>query len=1045
MIRRHQYVLAAGAALLVSSSVAFGAGQNTASLAGANGLLNRGLYDLAAVEYEKFLAGNPDHEKAAEARYALGVSLYHLGRYADAAQQLAQLQDVPDHLYVAETATVLGQCYLRLGNHEQAAQVLDVVIQRHSEHDLFDDAAALQAETFYLAGAHDRVAAPCRMLVERAPDSPQRERAELVWTLSDMARADYPVATTRLRAMRDRYPRGAHADQTALLLAQCLHQARDLVAAGDLFRQVSGAADERFAADARYGLAAVLYEQGQPQEAAGLLDGLLQTPGTDARTWSARLLRGRIWLDQGMHDQAATAFDELVAGAGRRADEAEYWRAKCEMRRGNAADAAARLGRTIQRHQASALMPEMMYDRAVALTRSDAPDEALEILDAMRKRFPKHSLAVDALQLTAVAQHDLGRWEDSAATCRTFLESKPGHALAPAVAYLAAENAYRAESFDDAAVRYRAYLDTYPNGRQYREATYRLGMALYRMDRRDEAETPLMEVLAGESTAPEFRPGLLAMGDLHFQRGNWGDAQFHLDAYLAAGADQPGADDALLKVGLARHRSGDPDGALAAYQTLIDTLPDSSHRVQAMFERGQALVELDRSDEAASDFEAVVQNAPDSPLAMHALNHLGAIDLGRGEYANAAGRYDRAAKLASGGSANATALLQKGRALMADRSFDPAAKALMLLLDEHGDDPMVTEARARLAICLARLDRHSDALSEITTLGTDRHQLDTGLAGSLAYEEAWCLRSLTRPDEAAVAYRALLALPATGDLHHYARLELAELEADAGRHAEAISLLQPIVDGQVNPAPPNDLVTEAIYRSAVFAFAIEDYPEAATLMERYLADRPGSELAASGALVCGEALLRSGAHQRAAEWLQRVCSEHPHSDACAPALLRLGECHATLQQWDESETAFAEHLKRFPDSDLWFQAQFGLGWAQENQARYDEAAVAYRSVVARHQGPTAARAQFQIGECLFAQGHNRDAVSEFLKVDILYAYPEWTAAALYEAASCFQALGRNSEARDHLNRVITEHPDTRWAQLATQRLEQPTAPLLPGH
>jgi len=1021
MSQRHHYVLAASAAILMSSSVVLGVGSSAASLAGANGLLNRGLYDLAAVEYEKFLAGNPDHEKAAEARYALGVSLYHLGRYDDAAQQLAQLQNADAHTYVAETATVLGQCYLRLGKHQQAATVLDVVLQQYPDHALFDDAAALQAETFYLSGG------------------------ELVWTLSDMARGDFPAATMRLRSMHDRYPNGLHADQTTLLLAQCLHQARELPAAGDLFRQVSETADERFAADARYGLAAVLYEQGRTQEAAGLLDGLLQGPGTDARTWSANLLRGRIWLDEGMHDQAATTFDQLVAGGGRRGEEAEYWRAKVEMRRGNAGDAAARLARAMRRHQKSSLMPEMMYDRSVALTRSGSPQEALELLESMRQRFPKHALSVDAVQLMAVADHDLGRWDDSAARCATFLETNPEHALAPAVAFLEAENAYRGESYDDAVSKYQGYLDRYPQAKQRNEATYRLGMALYRVDRRDEAETSLMPVLSGESTPAEFRPGLLAMGDIHFQRGNWGDAQFHLDAYLTGGTDQPGADDALLKVGLARHRSGDPGGALEAYRTLIDTIPNSPHRAQAMFERGQALVELGRADEAASDFEAVVQHDPNSELSMHALNHLGSIDLGRGDYANAAGRYDRAARLAGADSDNATALLQKGRALMAARSFDQASSALSTLLRKHAASPSSAEARARLAICFARLDKYEDALNEIATLGAERNTLDTELAGSLAYDQAWCLRSLDRPEPAADAYRTLLALPITGDLHHFARLELADLEARAGRHQEAIQLLRPIVESAGTPAPPQDLVSEATYRTAVFAYAIEDYRNAATLMERFLGNRPGSELAASASLVCGEALLRSGAQQRAAEWLQRVCSEHPQSDACAPALLRLGECLAQLQQWQESERAFTEHLQRFPQSDLWFQAQFGLGWALENQSRHDEAIAAYRSVIDRHQGPTAARAQFQVGECLFAKGQHRDAVSAFLKVDILYAYPEWTAAALYEAGSCFQLLGRNSEARDQLRRVINEHPDTRWAQLATERLEQPTTPLLPGH
>ena len=57
----------------------------------ANGLLNRGLYDLAAAEYRKFLSKHEDHEKAPVARYGLAVSLFRMKQYDAAAQELEPL------------------------------------------------------------------------------------------------------------------------------------------------------------------------------------------------------------------------------------------------------------------------------------------------------------------------------------------------------------------------------------------------------------------------------------------------------------------------------------------------------------------------------------------------------------------------------------------------------------------------------------------------------------------------------------------------------------------------------------------------------------------------------------------------------------------------------------------------------------------------------------------------------------------------------------------------------------------------------------------
>jgi TolA-binding protein len=130
---------------------------------------------------------------------------------------------------------------------------------------------------------------------------------------------------------------------------------------------------------------------------------------------------------------------------------------------------------------------------------------------------------------------------------------------------------------------------------------------------------------------------------------------------------------------------------------------------------------------------------------------------------------------------------------------------------------------------------------------------------------------------------------------------------------------------------------------------------------------------------------------------------------------------------------------------MWFQARFGVGWALENEGRLDEAVEAYRAVVKRHQGPTAARAQFQIGECLYSQKKYVEAVRELLKVDIHYAYPEWSAAALYEAGRCFQEMGDPVDARRQFEQVRQQHADTHWAQLAGERLGELARTSLPGH
>ena len=119
-----------------------------------------------------------------------------------------------------------------------------------------------------------------------------------------------------------------------------------------------------------------------------------------------------------------------------------------------------------------------------------------------------------------------------------------------------------------------------------------------------------------------------------------------------------------------------------------------------------------------------------------------------------------------------------------------------------------------------------------------------------------------------------------------------------------------------------------------------------------------------------------------------------------------------------------------------FQAQFGIAWARENQGRYDEAIRAYQQVIQRHQGETAARAQFQIGECLYAQMQFEPAVRELLKVEILYAYAEWSAAALYEAGRCLERLGQTHKAREQYEQVAQKYAETSWGLKAKEKITE---------
>ncbi len=1012
-----------------------------------NGLLNRGLYELAATEYRKFLSEHGDHEKAAVARYGLAVSLFRLGQFDEAVAELGPLQKLPEFIYAAETWTIAGQCHLARGRNAAAFYAFSVV-ERFGKHELADNAAAGAIEALYADQRYEEAVKRCGTFVTQWSASPLRERVEYFGAVSAMGKGDYAEAAELFGQLLHIHPQGPFAEQAGFLLAQCHQQNNSMDKAIEQYRQVLQQKNGQYVPDALAGLGTLLYQRGDYAEAGETLDRLTNDFPQSPLLFQARLQRGRVWFEQGQYDRALELFSRLDGAESQVADEAAYWTAKCQLRLGDAAGAAGRLGGAMQKFPTSPLLPEMMYDRGVALLRSSDGDGAIAALEGFRTRFADHELSPDALQLLAVTEHQQRRYDRSQAHCRAFLTRYPTHSLAATVAFLSCENDFLAGQYSEAATGFRRFLKDRPNDPQTTKAKLRLATALCRLQQFDEAE-PLLTELASLATRDElYRPALLALGDIHFERGEWKPAEQWFNEYVSAGTDVPSADAALLKLGLSRQRQERMDEAIQAYDGLMERFPQSPHRLQALFERGQALVALKRIDEAVKAFEGVLAEGGESRFAPHALNHLAAIAAQRNELEKAASLYARVAQTSAGADAEAEPLLQQAQTLTAAQRFAVAEKVYARFIERFPTHPRVGEALARAAIAIARQDRAADAVAAIEQIERDASlKLDPALRVSLYYEKAWCLRGWGRLDEAAKAYRQVPAEPSAGALDLHALLELGEIEAGEKQVDAAARDLQKLREALTTRSAEvsAEVVEQCTYRLAVCEFELEHYDESVKLFEELVAQFPKSSLLASARFYCGDALFKTGRYERAVSHLTRVVKEYSADPAFPAALLRVGECQAALQRWGLSEEAFNTYIDRFADGDLWYQARFGLGWARENQKRYDEAMAAYQKVVERHQGPTAARAQFQIGQCLFAQGKHEDAVRELLKVDILYAYPEWSAAALYEAARCFEKLGKTVEAKQHLQQVEERYKQTQWAQMAAQRLTELSSSMtLPG-
>jgi len=1026
-----------------------------------NGLLARGLDELAIQEYRTFLRSHADHAKAPVARYGLGVAHFRLGHMQDAADALTpllKLPDFPSFKYAAETQLMLGQAALALGQFARAADILSDMAEAFPEHDNADQAMALLVEALHRAGANERAARTGRNFVKRFPNSGALDRAELFRGVSEMALTRFADAAKRFGGILDRSPDGPYLAQASLLRAQCLDRTGALGKAAALFQRVLDGGDDALTPDALVGLASIAHRAGKADDAAALLDRLLREFPASDPVGEAIVLRARIAVEQGALDDAKRLLKRAVARTLGPQDAALYWLGKAELRGGDHAEAAAHFTIALQQFPDSPLAPQLRYDLAVAQDRLGRSDDAAATLDAFLARNDDGPLKADALYLRAAIAHDAGEREKSDELLAALINNEPKSDMVPAASFLRIENAYLSGDLQEAVDRASRFLNAHPADAQASAARYRRGAALYQLGDLNDASAALARIVNGTETRTAFRPALLMLGDIAFRKDSYGDAERYFKQFLSFGPDQDGADDAMLKLGLAYARLDQPADALPMFALLLKTHPDSPHHLHALFESGQALVSLNRDDDAKAAFSALLEQGDDSRFAALALNHLGSIAERQGDDARAASLYAQAARTAKAGDSDiaprieATALYRRAQALFSDEDYTGAASAFAAFIATFSNDDRAPTARAQRGVALSRAGQTDVAIKALADVRQrDLQYLGEDLRSAVVYEHAWSLRASGDAAGATSALQALLSQePApTINLRAHALVELAELHMDEEHYGDAADLLRDARslaatrDGR--DAIEDELKQNAAYRLGVCEFRLKRFDEAARVMDEFLAGRDDDPLAESAALIAGESHHQQGRHAQAVERFKQALA---HDDAPLEdqqtALLRMGESLAALQRWRESAASFQEYLERFSETPLWFQAQFGVGWALENQGQFDSEMAAYQKVIDGHQGETAARAQFQIGQCLFAKKAYEHAVRELLKVDILYAYPQWSAAALFEAGRCFEALEQPAAARKQFNQVVERFGDTSWAQLARARLAVPASRGIPG-
>lgn len=980
------------------------------------GLADRGLHSLVVSAAEEFLDEYAEHQRSPTVRYRLADALFELDRNVDALTHWRLLADVSDFPWQAESQLRLGQTELALDNPVAAADALSALSQAGPNY-LRLPARALLGEAQVRLENWDAAAAAFEGVLSLQSDGEYAEDARIGLAWADYRRGLTESAAQRTEALLSEGLAAGRRDEVAFLAGESL---LELDRPDDAAAAYTKVREGPFRTGALRGLGFAHARATRPLESSRAFEELLARDIAPELAAEATLQLGTQLYQLGRHDEALSTL--LSPSAASDASNL-YWRglallalerpedALSALEHGLAAgpdatlgghlqgargDALTRLGRRNDAAEAYAQAGSLaaLHAAAVSLLNGGDPAAALERVAPLVERDPDDA----SLRLTrAEAFFGLGRYAEAEPDFELLLEDDVG-ALNPRAGSRLAWCHYLQGEFVEAAQLFeRVHAET-PDSAEAEEAGFMEGRALRQAEFGEQAVASWGRFVDARPAAARRDEALMGMAELLP-----GEAGLPaLERLLAEHPDTPLRPAAVLELAERHSAAGRCERAEPYYAELVPSPDDPELDGSARY--GLAWCQQGRGahDEAATTLAPLVQpwialsegDTPRDPAAPEELGLAGLelltwVQHERGQPEEA----ERCVRALIAGGAAAPRVLEAARTAASSwRAAERPERALALLGELAADDAVGADALVESVWVALDAQRPLDALDPM---------------------EAALARA---PDTAAVAEAAFFL----GE----AFFTLGEHETAAALYAASARALE------------GTLTDKALYKEGFSHLELQDPTRAAAAFEALVSRFPESSLVGESLFLIGEARFRLDDFAAAAPPLQRLLEEHPGHQTVAKARFRLGLALAQIGEWDAAESALADLARNNPDfpqrieAELWrARALAALGSGRAAQAAFERVIADDRSVLA-------ARARLGLGRLHLDEGRVEAALSEFLKVAVLYGNPDEVAEALVMAGHSLERMGDTRQARARYDEALERFPDTTWAQQARERLQE---------
>ncbi len=955
--------------------------------------------------------------------YALAANYYSQQKWAEATAEFQRLiEEHPSTDIASHAQFYLGETLVQQSKHQIALEVFQDFFDQNPDHAHRKLTLFRIGESNYLLGRRERaIEALQRFTVEYSSD---------------------PLLAYALPYLADLQLQAGNPRQAQSLYEQTL---RDFPST-------------TFGDECRFGSGRALQAQNKFDEALPFYRSFIIDP-TSALAAEAQLQIGVIHYQMGKWEKAITAFSPFLDQylTSHLATEAVYWQGKAHAKLQQWQAAADTLASVESRSDvANDLIPAIRFEQALSLAHLKSWDEATVILEQIWKQWPQSAWADDGLQTQIDLLHQSANYEQAIQLAKVFFDEFNNSPLTWHVKETLGRSLYAEQRYPEAANAFRELLDDPLDDpldnpldnpltetadtsiRSGHVTNWRVLLGLGEIGRGSLDDAILHLQAASESASePSLVSGVtMALAVAHLEAGHDRQAIEFQKKYLLVAPEGADVSRCLSDLSLSLANTGNWESAHQFLQQLIDEHSEYRDlpRVAHLF--AEKAFQADRYLEAKESFHYLSNQNGSPEKRVLGISGLGWTFYKLDQLDSALENFQRLINQAPRHALAAEAMLMSAK--IHERVDDVAAAqaSYELIIENQHDQDSLEQA----LFSLARLKQKQGGEDNLTQAKSLYQQLlfqipDGSFTESALYQVAWTALDLQNEPEAIRAFQKIFDDHSDGQYWADAGFRVAQNHVKAHRVPEATSILNRLIDSSA----ASSIEDHVLFLQGQIAASQREWDRLSETMMQLVERYPQSDLVIQAKYWVAESHFRRDDLKQAVSMFESVAKQSHLLDEHSRSMIQLRQIQilGLQEEWDECFELATQFKDDMPHFKLIHEVDYLIGRVYASRADFEKARNAYEQVVLSSDGgrtETAAMAQWMIGETYFHQENHRRAISAYHRVETLFAYPNWQAAALLQTGKCQELQTQWNDAVNTYLLLIKKYPQTQHAVEASDRL-----------